>query len=442
VFLQSPVTNWWAGAIMSSDALYAPLRRAAVDTALLALIAGAIILVSTLYLMRRGEEEAKRAEAARAADLERSVHITSSALQAAEVASAEKSYFLAAVSHDLRQPLQVVQSAVRLLSREVGGSSTRFLHHIEAAVHSSSSLLNALLDITRIESGAIRPNLQVVNLAAVLSTAANEVRADAQAKGLDLRTVLSNRAVRTDPVLLASILRNFLTNAVRYTRKGKVLIGCRRRGSDVRIEVWDTGIGIPESERANIFHAFRQIANDERDRHKGYGLGLAVVMKLAALLDHPIGVRSTPGRGSVFWIDVPSTTARVDGEAPARTEPPAQRTRVLIVEDDAIQSVTLAEMLSDWGIESSIATSLDEALDRAREQRPDLMLVDFRLRGTDGLKVIQDVRDAVGPVPAIMVSGEIALREPLSRMDIPLIVKPYTPEQILAAINARLHAAA
>jgi CheY-like chemotaxis protein len=206
----------------------------------------------------------------------------------------------------------------------------------------------------------------------------------------------------------------------------------------VRIEVWDTGIGIPETERANIFKAFRQVANDERDRQKGYGLGLAVVEKLAALLGHAIGVESRPGKGSVFWIEVPSTTARVSGDVTATARVPSRRTHVLVVEDDEVQAMTLAATLGDWGVGSSVGASLGEALDRARERRPDLMLVDFRLRGPDGLKVIQEVRAAVGQVPAIMVSGEIALKEPLARMDIPLLVKPYTPEQLLAAVNTQL----
>jgi signal transduction histidine kinase len=438
LFAQSPTTKWWAGAVMPVDVLYGPLRSAALDIGVLALIAGAITLGLTLFLARRVEEEAQRTEAGRTENLERSVHVASSALRAAEVASAEKSYFLAAVSHDLRQPLQVVQSAVHLLSRDVPPSSARLIQHIEAAVRSSSALLNALLDITRIESGSIRPNRQVVSLAALISTAATEVRSDAQSKGIDLRYVPSEGAVRTDPVLLASILRNFLTNAVRYTRKGRVLLGCRRRGGFVRIEVWDTGIGIPESERENIFKAFRQVANDERDRHKGYGLGLAVVEKLAALLGHPIGVRSTPGRGSVFWIEVPSTTARAAGDDSGAARAPSRRTHVLIVEDDEVQASTLAATLDEWGVRSSVAAGLTEALERVRQHRPDLMLVDFRLRGHDGLKVIHEVRAAIGPVPAIMVSGEIALKEPLSRLDIPLLVKPYTPEQLLAAVNARV----
>jgi len=438
LYVQSPRTKWWAGAIMPVQVLYAPLRRAAIEIAVLALIAGTIIIGLTLYVARRVEEEAQRAEAARARDLEESYRVASSALRAAEVASAEKSYFLAAVSHDLRQPLQVVQSAIHLLAREVPAANARLIRHIESAVRSSSALLNALLDITRIESGAIKPNRQVVSLQALISTAATEVRSDAQAKGLELRYVPSDGAVRTDPVLLASILRNFLTNAVRYTREGRVLLGCRRRGGMVRIEVWDTGIGIPETERANIFKAFRQVANDERDRQKGYGLGLAVVEKLAALLGHPIGVESRPGKGSVFWIDVPSTTAPVKGDSTAAATAPSKRTHVLVVEDDEVQAMTLAATLGDWGVGSSVGASLGEALERVRERRPDLMLVDFRLRGPDGLKVIQEVRAAVGQVPAIMVSGEIALKEPLARMDIPLLVKPYTPEQLLAAVNSQL----
>lgn len=440
VLLQSPETGWWAGIGMPYDSFYAPIRRSIWGVLLLA--AGAGLLSITLFLIvgRRIRLQVTAEEAERAREMEQAYRATSSALLAAEAASAGKTRFLAAASHDLRQPLQAMQNLAHLLVSRVSGEEARLAQQLQAAIGSSSALLNALLDVTKLDSGAISPNVQTVPLRDLIGPIVEDFQASATAKGLTLKCVDSRKSARSDPVLLGSIVRNLVSNAIRYTLSGRILVGCRSHDGRFRIEIWDTGIGIPESEQGAVFEDFRQLGNAERDREKGYGLGLAIVQRLSGLLGHPVGFRSSIGKGTVFWIEVPAATSEVSPRV-ERIEANGLLAagRVLIIEDDVIQGMSLSMMLAEWGFEAPFACTIREALVMAVQAKPDLILTDFRLRGGgDGLEAIRKIREKVGTVPAVVVSGEAALSHTLRTVGIPLLLKPYTSEQLRAVVRDNL----
>ncbi|HYD30022.1 MAG TPA: ATP-binding protein [Azospirillaceae bacterium] len=233
------------------------------------------------------------------------------AKEEAEKANQAKSRFLAAAGHDLLQPLQAISMFTGLLERMVDGARGRaILRDLRRALNSMRGLLDSLLDITRIEAGAVAARPEQVALAPLLDQLAAEFGPQAESKGLALRVIPSSAWVHTDPALLLRILRNFLSNAVRYTESGCILIGGRRTGSALRLEVHDTGRGIPEADRRRIFEEFIQLDAPDRDRSEGIGLGLAIADRLARLLEHPLGIRSTEGRGAVFSVTVPVVARR------------------------------------------------------------------------------------------------------------------------------------
>ena len=439
VALHSPVTGWWAAIGMSYDDFYAPIRRSIWDVLLLAAGAGLLSIILFLIVGRRIRQQVTAEEAARAREMEQAYRATSSALSAAEAASAEKSRFLAAASHDLRQPLQAMQNLSHLLVSRVSGDDVRLARQLQAAIGSSAALLNALLDVTKLDSGSIAPNVQSLSLCDLIAPIAEDFQGAAAAKGLKLKVVGCRQTVRSDPVLLGSIVRNLISNAIRYTLTGRVLIGCRVHGETVRIEVWDTGIGIPESEQQAIFEDFRQLGNVERNRDKGYGLGLAIVQRLSGLLGHSVGLRSSVGKGTVFWIEVPLASDAAPRLEQIEANGLLASGRVLIIEDDVIQGMSLSMMLAEWGFEAPFASTISEALALAEQAKPDLILTDFRLRGGgDGLEAIRKVRERVGSVPAVVVSGEAALSHTLRTVGIPLLLKPYTSEQLRNAVRDNL----
>ncbi len=251
----------------------------------------------------------------------------------AERANAGKSRFLAAASHDLRQPLQTISLLQGTLEKRVRDEPTlKLVHRLDETVSTMSSLLDKLLDINQLEAGIVRPTIIDFPIKGLLDELKTEFTYHTTANGLDWRVVLSSIAVRSDPRLLEQIIRNLLSNAVKYTTEGKLLLGCRRRGDKLRIEVCDTGPGIPELELKAIFEEFHQLDNPARERSKGLGLGLAIVQRLADLLGHKIDVRSRVGAGSVFTIEVPL------GRPEAADLPVAGRTRYPRAHRPAVQS--------------------------------------------------------------------------------------------------------
>jgi two-component system CheB/CheR fusion protein len=228
------------------------------------------------------------------------------AKQQADAANITKSKFLAAASHDLRQPLQTMSLLQGLLAKTVEGENgQKLVARLDDTLTAMSSMLNTLLDINQIDAGIVHPAKTDFPINEFLIRMRDEFSYHAQAKGLGLRVAPCSLWVHSDPRLLEQMVRNLLSNAMKYTQRGRVVIGCRRHARWLSLQVWDTGIGIPEEEFSAIFEEYHQIDNPARERSRGLGLGLSIVLRLGTLLDHRIGLRSTRGRFSMFSIDIP-----------------------------------------------------------------------------------------------------------------------------------------
>ncbi|WP_448205544.1 hybrid sensor histidine kinase/response regulator [Azospirillum sp. sgz302134] len=332
----------------------------------------------------------------------------------AEQADMAKSKFLAAASHDLRQPLQSLFFFAHALSDRLNGHpASPILASMSESLNGLRLLLDSLLDVSRLDAGVVTPAVTEFALGPLLERLAAEYAPRAAEAGITLRHVPTSGWTRSDPALLERVLRNLIENAIRFTESGRILIGCRRAGPDLRIEVLDSGIGIPAEHHGAIFQEFTQLANPERDRRKGLGLGLAVVRRLAGLLEHPVTLRSVPGRGSAFCLTVPSVTARAvpngrSVDQPAATS--AAQGLVVVVEDDAIILLSMRAMLEEWGYQVVAAMSAEEAVETLAnlDQRPSVIVADYRLReGRTGLQAIRDIYGVCGVrVPAVVLTGD------------------------------------
>ncbi|WP_370678271.1 CheR family methyltransferase [Pleomorphomonas sp. PLEO] len=337
----------------------------------------------------------------------------------AERANIAKSRFLAAASHDLRQPLQTLSLVHGLLVTKVSGEQGETLMaRFDDALNSMSDMLNTLLDINQIEAGTVRVERKAFPLAELLDRLFSELTIQAKAKGLAFRYVPSTLWVDSDPRLLEQMVRNLLMNALKYTRKGAVLLGCRRRGDRLTIEVCDTGIGIPPNELETIFEEYHQVDNVARQHGLGLGLGLSIVQRVGALLRHPVRVRSRLDVGSSFSIDVPvhaksAEPALVTGPkslAPRLVRPAS----ILLVEDDPDVSDLLAQSLRLVGYRVLVAANGAAASDLIRigSVRPELVVTDYNLpNGRTGVEVIFDIRNQIhARIPAIVLTGDISTR--------------------------------
>ncbi|MDP2707172.1 MAG: NahK/ErcS family hybrid sensor histidine kinase/response regulator, partial [Burkholderiales bacterium] len=361
-----------------------------------------------------------------------------------ELANQAKSRFLAAASHDLRQPMHALGLFIaRLRDMIQFPEARRLVEQAEASVSALRQLLDALLDISRLDAGILTPNIEDFPVDAVLARMESGFGPVAREKALKFRVVPCRAGVRSDPVLLERVLLNLVANAVHYTERGGVVVGCRRRGDKLRIEVWDSGIGIPQDKQREIFQEFSQLGNPERDRSKGLGLGLAIVERLARLLNHSIAVISTPGKGSVFAIELPRAMTPVRAVA---AEPPRimgvelNNMAVLVVDDEALVREGMRELLASWGCHVVIAASGEEALARlsADDRLPDLIVSDYRLpEGETGIEVIERVQSALPVrIPAVLISGDTAperLRE-AKASGYHLLHKPVQPAKLRALL--------
>lgn len=338
------------------------------------------------------------------------------AKEAAEEAALAKTRFLAAASHDLRQPMQALAMFVEVLARRaMPPDQNALVGRIQDSVTALDGLLNGLLDISKLEAGLVEPHLGQFSLSAMMGRLAAEFSPPCQEQGLTFKMVPSRAVVHSDPILLERILRNLLSNAVRYTRSGRILFGCRRHGSSVRIEVWDTGIGIPEAEIKNIFREFHQVGNQGRDRRQGLGLGLAIAQRLSNLLGHGIGVNSTVGKGSMFSVVAPMVRGP---SLPARPRQlqlglARQGTAVLIIDDEPDVRESLEMLLESWGHVVLAAASAEDALSMlpAWGRSPELIIADYRLQnGNTGGEAIAQVEQGLrlSKLPAIIITGDTA----------------------------------
>ncbi len=358
---------------------------------------------------------------------------TADALEAArreaEQASLAKSRFLSIASHDLRQPLQTLALLQGLLARTVEGEKAqRLVARLDETLGSTSGMLNALLDINRIEAGTVHAEIIAFSVRELFERLKSEFTYHTQARELSLRVVSCGLAVQSDPPLLEQMIRNLLANALKYTKHGRVLLGCRRRGGKLSIEVWDTGIGIPEADLQVIFEEYRQLDNAAQERSRGLGLGLSVVQRLGTLLNHPIRVRSQLGKGSVFAIEVPLAShgeaSGLEGRRFEAEDVQDERRSgtILVVEDEPEVRELLEMVLEDEGHRVAAARDGRLALEAVakRSVQPDVLLVDYNLpNGLNGLQLVGRLRETLQrELPAIVLTGDIStttLREVASR---------------------------
>ncbi|MFC7694479.1 chemotaxis protein CheB [Paeniroseomonas aquatica] len=338
----------------------------------------------------------------------------SEAMQRAEQASAAKSRFLGAASHDLRQPLQTLTLLRDLLAKVVEGEEARKLVAMqEPTLNAMSGMLDSLLDINEIETGALKAEAVPFPIAPLLTELCQEFGYLAAGQGLDLRMVPCDLTIQSDPRLLEQMLRNLLSNALKYTRQGRILLGCRRREGKLSIEVWDTGIGIPEKDRGSIFDEYHQLDNVARERKRGLGLGLSIVQRLAVLLGHGLDVRSKPGQGSVFAIAVPLCGSPSFPTTPATPSAvPHYTGTILVVEDDPDVRDLLERVLTEQGHSAISAADGEAALAIAAGGaiRPDIILADFNLpKGINGVHLGDLLRERLGlAVPIIILTADIS----------------------------------
>jgi two-component system CheB/CheR fusion protein len=365
----------------------------------------------------------------------------------AERANRAKSRFLAAASHDLRQPLQAISLLNDLMIRNKRPSEVaRLTSLLDGTLKSMTELLDTLLDVTRIDSGTIQPHIRPVAIGPIIQRLTEEFRPQCEMKGLTLSSVPSNAWVKTDPQLLEQILRNLLSNAIKYTRSGGVLLGCLRKGTALSIRVYDSGIGFEKSESNLIFDAYYQVDGSTATSRTGLGLGLSIVQRLAQLLKHPVTVQSTPGRGSVFMILLPVAEA-LPGLMPEeatieRTKtPPRQTGTILLIEDEKPLRDLLAELLTDEGHTVIPMASGQHALNWAQVNgsRPDLLLTDYDLEdGQGGLVLAQSLATLLGgAIPTIILTGDITgdTSQQIVDAGCEQLVKPASPKSLLDKIS-------
>jgi signal transduction histidine kinase len=334
--------------------------------------------------------------------------------QQLEEANLAKSRFLAAASHDLRQPLHALNLFVAQLRTEKDQvEKGRVIARIDAAVAAMNELFNELLDMSRLDAGVLVPSISEFPVDQLLKRIEMTFTVAAREKNLRLRVVSNSAWVRSDFILLERILLNLVSNAIRYTQAGGTVVGCRRRAGVLQIEVWDSGIGIPENQQRNIFGEFHQLSTAKQDRRGGLGLGLAIVDRLCRLLDYPIEVTSRLGKGSRFVISVPLTTPlKLAEHLPQAAVDLAMGKSVVVIDDDVLVLDGMRGVLKSWGCSVVTATSKDTALAvlSESERPPDIIISDYRLSdGSTGIEVIECIRRAFRmPIPAFLISGDTA----------------------------------
>lgn len=363
----------------------------------------------------------------------------------AEAASRSKTRFLASASHDLRQPVHSLSLLREALDHEKDTARRKELLGLMGnSLDALDQLLGSLLDISKLDAGVVENKSEPMPLKPMLDALLNEVRPLAWAKGLKLRQRKCNYNVISDPNLLGNILRNLVTNAIRYTERGGVLIACRPRGQRLWIQIWDTGVGIDEMDQENIFQEFFQLHNQERDRNKGLGLGLAICRRMAYLLGHELRVYSRPGKGSVFTIELPVYEGNCTTVQKPRTTYShwdLYGKRVLVLDDDDTVLHGMLALLDRWGCVTVPAANAEEAIRRAREANYlfDVIVSDYRLPGNvTGVEVVKTILAEAGiPIPVVLVTGDTSperIKE-ARESGYPLLHKPVKPAFLRNALG-------
>ncbi|MDZ7854043.1 MAG: NahK/ErcS family hybrid sensor histidine kinase/response regulator [Halomonas sp.] len=376
------------------------------------------------------------------------------AKQLAEDANASKTRFLAAASHDLLQPLNAARLFTSALAQEMEADDMkRTIGHIDNSLQAAEELLSTLLDISKLDAGALTPRRSHFALADIIRPLRAEFEVMAEERGLDLVVVPTHQWVDSDPQMLRRIIQNFLSNAIRYTQAGRVLLGCRRHGERITIEVWDSGPGIPEAKQLEIFQEFRRLdqATRHKESEKGLGLGLSIADRMARVLDHPIRVRSKESFGTMFSVSVPvvaprTATQQAEDATPKRAGNKLADTRILCIDNESLILEGMKAMLSGWGCEVFTATTIGGAKSVMRhlDGAPDAILADYHLDNeVTGLMALEALGERLeGAVPGIVITADRTeeVAEEVRRAGYQLLLKPVRPAALRALLTRTLQA--
>jgi signal transduction histidine kinase len=361
----------------------------------------------------------------------------------AEAAHLSKTRFLAAISHDVLQPLNAARlfaSALRASDSE--SEQRRLAERVDSALHAAEELLDGLLDVSRLDAGALQPEITDIPLDELLTGIAEQFAPIAAARGLALHVRPRMIAIRSDRRLLRRALQNFVGNALRYTESGGIVLGVRRRGDLAEIEIWDSGPGIPPQHLQHIFEEFRRFDQGSPWGERGLGLGLSICQRVSHLLQHPITVRSRLGRGSVFSMRVPISSLH---ELPPTPRRPTSKQalaglRVLCLDNDREIVEGMRMLLTRWGVETLTAHTVAEALDAARRVTPDVLLIDYHLHDSmDGLEAVAALRAACGnemPAALVTADGSSNLLKGARDRNCTVLTKPVKPAALRAYLAA------
>ncbi len=365
----------------------------------------------------------------------------------AEKANYDKTRFLAAASHDLRQPMHALGLFMGELHHRINTAEQRqIVDKVDEAVTAMSGLLESLLDISKLDAGVVVPQLQEIDIAMLVSRLQEVFAAEAAQKYITFRVRCHSIRVVSDPILLERILLNLLGNAIRYTPPhGTVLLACRRRGKQLRIETRDNGNGIAEKDQERIFHEFVQLENAARERSKGLGLGLPIVQRLCRLLQHSLALRSAPGAGTTFSVDVPLAQS-ISGFQPADSKAEMAEEGVeelgnrvaLVVDDDELVRTGTGGLLESWGWHVRLAKNLAE-VKAANPQLFDLVICDYRLPDGNGLELFHDIQTKGPFKPAfILISGDTFpdILQQVATHGLHLLHKPVRPAKLRSLLNS------
>ncbi|WP_151442878.1 hybrid sensor histidine kinase/response regulator [Halomonas lysinitropha] len=362
----------------------------------------------------------------------------------AEAANLSKTRFLAAVSHDLLQPLNAARLFTSALEEHsLPEPSTRLVGHIGRSLKDVEALLGTLVDISRLDAGVLEPDIAPFPVAQLLDVLAEEYRQMAAARGLELHYVGSGAVVSSDLALLARVVRNFLTNAIRYTGRGKILLGCRRRSEGVEILVGDSGPGIPEAQREAIFQEFQRLGGNHDAEDRGLGLGLAIVDRIAGMLGHPLRLASVPGRGSFFSVLVPHgrlPLIDLPSAAPARPGQGSvlEAARVWVIDNDPGICAGMAALLEGWGCRVVTAASPADLENKTAGAGADVLLVDFHLgeEAPDGLAVAARLRERQPGLPVLVITAnhDAAIKGLTRKLGYGCLLKPLKPLRLRMAL--------
>ncbi|MCP4288931.1 MAG: response regulator [Gammaproteobacteria bacterium] len=367
------------------------------------------------------------------------------AKDAAEHANLSKDKYLAAASHDLLQPMNAARLLVSALRERMYESEDGYLvERVHTALEGAEELLNDLLYISKLDQDAVQPHMEIFSIQQLLAGLEGEFQAQAMSLKLQLHIRPSRLSVRSDTRLLGRILRNFISNALRYTAKGRVLVGCRRRGRDLSIQVWDTGEGVPDDRLQDIFREFRQIKSHRQGVRKGVGLGLAIVDRLARMLGHPIEVTSWPEHGSMFSIKIPLAEQRE--QSPVQNKPVLQINNlagacILVLDNDEDILISMEVLLRQWGCVVYLVRDQYEAIElcKAESLRPDVILADYQLDDNQtGIDAVFAMRKCAGTeIPAAIVTADHSdeSSQLFQQHQLPMLNKPLKPAKLRALLS-------